>query len=139
MWFKVKLDTNGRDPVILQKLLDCNLLDYIAVDIKNPIWKFSELICVDESEQNYTKSIQILLNSKINYEFRTTVIKWFHDEKSIENICKTISWAKNYYLQNYRSGKTLDPNFKWESFNTSNLNIFKNIADNYVNNCGIRE
>lgn len=139
MWFAVKLDTNGRDPVILQKLLQNDLVDYIAMDIKNPIWKFQELTCVDESDEKYLESIKIILNSHINYEFRTTVIKGFHNETSIENICKTISWAKNYYLQNYRSGKTLDPKFQWESFNTSELNLFQYIADKYVNNCGIRE
>lgn len=138
MWFKVKLDTNGRDPVILQKLLENNLLDYIAMDIKNPIWKFKDLTCVDESDENYLKSIQVLLNSNIDYEFRTTVIKWFHDEKSIENICKTISGAKNYYLQNYRPGKTLDPNFQWEKFTSWELEKFKKISDNYVKICRIR-
>ena len=139
MWFAVKLDTNGRDPVILQKLLQNDLVDYIAMDIKNQIWKFQELTCVDESDEKYLESIKIILNSHINYEFRTTVIKGFHNETSIENICKTISWAKNYYLQNYRSGKTLDPKFQWENFNTSELNLFQYIADKYVNNCGIRE
>lgn len=138
MWFLVKLDTNGRDPVILQKLLENNLLDYIAMDVKNPIWKFKELTCVDESDENYLQSIQVILNSHINYEFRTTVIKWFHDTKSIEDICKTIAWAKNYYLQNYRPGKTLDPKFRGEKCNNIQLESFKNIAEKYVNNCGIR-
>lgn len=138
MWFAVKLDTNGRDPVILQKLLQNDLVDYIAMDIKNPIWKFQELTCVDESDEKYLESIKIILNSHINYEFRTTVIKGFHNETSIENICKTISWAKNYYLQNYRSGKTLDPKFQWESFRIWELEKFKNIWNKHVNNCGIR-
>lgn len=138
MWYAVKLDTNWRDYEILQKLLDKNLVDYIAMDIKNPIWKFQELTCVDESDENYKKSIQILLDSKIDYEFRTTVIKWFHDEKSIKNIGKSISWAKNYYLQNYRSWNTLDPSFKWEKFNNSELEKLQKIAEKFVDNCGVR-
>lgn len=138
MWFAVKLDTNWRDPKILLKLLENNLVDYIAMDIKNPIWKFKELTCVDESDENYLESIKIILNSKIDYEFRTTVIKGFHDEKSIENISKTIAWAKNYYLQNYRSGKTLDPKFQWESFRIWELENLKKIAESRVQNCWIR-
>lgn len=138
MWFAVKLDTNGRDPEVLKKLLDNHLVDYIAMDIKNPIWRFWELTCVDEKEDNYLRSIDVLLHSNINYEFRTTVIDWFHDEKSIQNICKNIAWAKNYYLQNYRSGRTLDPNFKWKSCCINQLKLYKNIAKNYVKNCEMR-
>ena len=138
MWFAVKLDTNGRDPEILNKLLDNNLLDYIAMDIKNPIWNFKELTCVDESDEKYLESIKIILHSQINYEFRTTVIHWFHDKNSIEKICESIKWAKNYYLQNYRPSKTLDPKFTGEKCNNIQLESFKNIAEKYVNNCGIR-
>ena len=94
MWFLVKLDTNGRDPDILQKLLAEKMVDYIAMDIKQEIWKFSEVAWVELDETNYLKSIDIILNSNINYEFRTTVIKWVHTKQNIWNIAKYLSRTK---------------------------------------------
>lgn len=138
LWYKVKLDTNGRDPEILKKLLANNLLDYVAMDIKHEIWSFDKIIWVKTDEKPYLESINILKNSNIDYEFRTTVIKWIHDEKIIENISKYISWAKAYYLQNYRAWNTLDPNFSWRSFSSLELEKFKNIANKYIKNVKIR-
>ncbi len=138
MWFKVKLDTNWRDPEILKKLIEANLIDYIAMDIKDEIWKFSSISWVKVDETPYLESIKILLESNINYEFRTTVIKWIHTEKSIENITKYIAWAKNYFLQNYKSGNTLDSNFMWKSFSNNELLVFKKIWNKYVEKCEIR-
>lgn len=138
LWYKVKLDTNGRDPEIIKKLLANNLLDYVAMDIKHEIWSFDKIIWVKTDEKPYLESINILKNSNIDYEFRTTVIKWIHDEKIIENISKYISWAKAYYLQNYRAWNTLDPNFSWRSFSSLELEKFKNIADKYIKNVKIR-
>ena len=132
MWFLVKLDTNGRDPGILQKLLDDNLLNYVAMDMKNPFWKLNEISWVDASEDPYKQSVQILLHSNIDYEFRTTVIKWIHTEEDIENITQNIKWAKKYYLQNYRSGNTLKKDFNWKSFQSDELERFKKICKKYV-------
>lgn len=138
MWFLVKLDTNWRDPKILKKLLDEKLIDYIAMDIKDEIWKFSEISWVKIDELPYLESIKTILNSNINYEFRTTCIKWIHTKESIENIAKYIAWAKNYYLQNYRSWNTLDPNFAWKSFSNNELLEFKKIWEKYIKNIKIR-
>ncbi len=138
MWFLLKLDTNWRDPEILKKLIDANLIDYIAMDIKDEIWKFSEISWVQIDEAPYLESIKILINSNINYEFRTTVIKWIHTIKSIENIAKYIPWAKSYFLQNYKSGNSLDPNFDWKSFTYKELLEFREIWVKYVWNCNIR-
>lgn len=138
MWFKVKLDTNWRDPEIIKKLIDEKLIDYIAMDIKDEIWKFSEISWVQINEGPYLETIKILLESNIDYEFRTTVIKWIHTKQSIENITKYISWAKSYYLQNYRSGSILDPNFTWNSFSNDELLEFRKISLKYVIKSWIR-
>lgn len=138
MWFSVKLDTNGRDPELLKKLIDSKLIDYIAMDIKNPLWKFDEITGVDEDEIPYHKSIELLLKSDIDYEFRTTVIQWVHTQEDIESIAKSLPWAQNYYLQNYRAGKTLQPDFIGTSFNEYQLEEFKKIASKYVIKVWIR-
>jgi len=138
MWFLVKLDTNGRSPEMLKKLLDEKLVDYIAMDIKNEIWKFSKVAWIKVDEKPYLESIEIIMNSSINYEFRTTVIKWIHSKKNIENIVKYIKWAKNYYLQNYKWWDTLDKNFIWKSFSNKELEEFEKIAKRYIINVWIR-
>lgn len=138
LWFLVKLDTNWRDPKVVQELIDKELVDYIAMDIKNEIWKFSESAWVEFDEKPYLETINILLSSDIEYEFRTTIIKWIHNENIIENIAKYISWAKAYYLQNYKSWKTLDPNFKWESFTEKELENLKKISEKYIKKTWIR-
>lgn len=138
MWFLVKLDTNGRDPKLIKKLLDEKLVDYIAMDIKHEIWSFDKIVWVKLDEKPYLESINILLNSDIDYEFRTTVIKWFHNLYIVENIAKYISGAKAYYLQNYKSWNTLDSNFNWKSFPISELEDLKRVASKYIKNVWIR-
>ena len=138
MWFYVKLDTNGRDPDILQKLISDKLVDYIAMDIKNPLWEFHEITGTNEAEENYEKSLNLLLEEKVDYEFRTTVIKKFHSLENIIKIWKNIYWAKNYYLQNFRPGKTLDENFEWEGFTEAELLHIKSRLQPYVKNIWIR-
>ncbi|MDD3645784.1 MAG: anaerobic ribonucleoside-triphosphate reductase activating protein [Candidatus Gracilibacteria bacterium] len=139
MGFLVKLDTNGRDPEILKELLDKGLVDYVATDIKNKIGSLSDLAGVNVDEKIYLQSIRVLLDSEVDYEFRTTVIKGVHDEHVIENIAKYITTAKAYYLQNYKGGNTLNPDFKGQSFTEGELEKFKQIATQYIKNVGIRE
>jgi pyruvate formate lyase activating enzyme len=108
------------------------------MDIKHEIWKLNISAWIDLDENPYLESINILLNSNIDYEFRTTVIKWVHTEENIKNISKYISWAKNYYLQNYKSWNTLDQNFKWESFSEEELLKFKKVSEHFVKKMWIR-
>ncbi len=138
MWFLVKLDTNGRAPKLIKQLLDEKLVDYIAMDVKNEVWKFRDIVWIELDENPYLESIKLLLNSDIDYEFRTTVIKWFHNKEIIENIAKYISGAKSYYLQNYKWWNTLNPNFEWQSFNETELEYLKTIASKYIKNVWIR-
>lgn len=137
-WFLVKLDTNWRDPNIIKELIEEKLVDYIAMDIKNEYWKMSEVAWVNINEDTYIKSINIIMSSSIDYEFRTTVISWIHNNKNIENISKLISWASYYYLQNFKPGNTLKQNFIWKSFSEKELNDFEMIAKKYINNVWIR-
>lgn len=138
MWFLLKLDTNWRSPNIINELLEKWLVDYIAMDIKNEIWKFSISAWVLIDEKSYIKCIDSIMNSDIDYEFRTTVIKWIHNKNSIENIVKYIKWSKNYSIQNFKWWNTLDEKFVWKSFSEKELEEFKNIAEKYIQNVNIR-
>lgn len=138
MWYKVKLDTNGQNPSMLRNLLENKLVDYIAMDVKHEPGKFSLSAWFEIDEKPYLESIEIIKSSNIGYEFRTTVIKWVHTKRIIENIARLISWAKAYYLQNYRWWNTLDPNFSWESFSQIELEKFRNISIKYISKVNIR-
>lgn len=139
MWFKVKLDTNGSNPEVLQKLLDNGLPDYVAMDIKNPLDSYHSITWVREDTEKYKKSIEIIKKSKIDYEFRTTVIDWIHTKESIEKIVKSVSWAKKYFIQNFRPWDTLDKNFDWRKFSKNELICFKEMALEYIKYVEIRD
>ena len=100
--FLIKLDTNGTNPIVVQKLLDEHLLDYIAMDIKNSENEYPKTAgCQVINMENIKKSIKIIENSGINYEFRTTLVKEFHSEKSIREMADLIKGAKQLYLQKF--------------------------------------
>jgi len=102
MGLLVKLDTNGYMPDKLKELIDEDLIDYVAMDIKNCFEKYtltSGTACFDKNR--IMKSIEILLEGKVEYEFRTTLVKEFHQKEDIDKICEMIKGAKRYYLQNF--------------------------------------
>jgi len=108
--FSVKLDTNGSNPKMLKRLIKEKLIDYVAMDVKLPKEKYPKILKakVDDIE----KSIKILKENRVDYEFRTTVVPTVLDKKDILKIVKWISGAKRYYLQNFRPEKTIDPKFE---------------------------
>lgn len=102
----VKLDTNGGNPKVLQELIDEKLVDYVAMDIKNIFNKYNITSGKKINLDNIKKSIEILKASKIDYEFRTTIIKEMHSLDDIINICKLVGNAK-YYLQNFENSENV--------------------------------
>ncbi|MDD4106190.1 MAG: anaerobic ribonucleoside-triphosphate reductase activating protein [Eubacteriales bacterium] len=113
--YSVKLDTNGSDPDKLGQLLDENLLDYVAMDIKNTPFKYPETSGTPALDTGaIIQSAEILMQGRIPYEFRTTVVKELHTAKDIETIGKWLQGAPKYYLQNFVDsgdliGKNLSP------------------------------
>ena len=108
--FAVKLDTNGTNSGILEKLLADNLLDYVAMDIKAPLDKYSLITGVKVDCENIKKSIDLIIKSDINYEFRTTVIKSQLLPDDLDKIGVLINGAKRYYLQKFVPSKIFDEN-----------------------------
>ena len=113
--FLVKLDSNGSNPKILEKLINDNLLDYIAMDIKAPLEKYSEITNVKINTENIKKSIELIKNSPVDYEFRTTVIKSQLSFDDFEKIGKLLNGAKRYYLQKFIASKIYDETLKDET------------------------
>lgn len=125
--FAVKLDTNGTNPQMLKHLIDARLIDYVAMDIKAPIEKYNEIVCSDFDTNNILKSIEILKNSSIDYEFRTTVVKSQLSFNDFERIGQLIEGASKYYLQKFVTSKTLNSSFTTQTTYTDEE--FKLIID----------
>lgn len=106
--FAVKLDTNGSNPERLAKLISGNLIDYIAMDIKGSLVKYSK-ICAYSNTKVIQQSIKIIMESGIPYEFRTTVLPAFHGISDFEEIGKMVAGASLYTIQGFRPQITLDP------------------------------
>lgn len=96
--FLLKLDTNGSNPEILEKLIRKWLLDYVALDIKGPKEKYDFFAGIKVNLSKIEESINLLKEEKIDYEFRTTVAPGLAKE-DIFKIVKWIAPAKKYFLQ----------------------------------------
>lgn len=110
--FLVKLDTNGARPDVLKKIIDQKLVDYIAMDIKNQPEKYDATTRIKGDISRIKLSVELVMRSKIPYEFRTTVVPGLHSEKDFLEIAKWIGGAQNYYLQEYRERTILDKKLK---------------------------
>lgn len=110
--YLVKLDTNGSNPEMLERMIDNNLLDYVAMDIKAPKGKYSKVTGLKVDIKKLQKSIDVLKSGKIDYEFRSTIVPTIHKQEDVIEVAKWINGAKRYYLQNFRPEKTIDPKFE---------------------------
>ena len=139
MGIPVKLDTNGSNPRVLKKLIDENLLDYVAMDIKAPLEKYSEISGVMVKTEEILKSIEILKEEKIDYEFRTTVVPDFLQEADIEEISKLIAGGRYYVLQQFASQKTLQPHLTdAPTFSKEELEKMAERSKRYVKKVSVR-
>lgn len=101
MGFLVKLDTNGYRPEVIENLISKNLIDYIAMDIKGPLDKYDLITNRNIDKTKIVKSINLILNSNIDYEFRTTVLPIQIEIEDFIKISELIKGAKKYYLQKF--------------------------------------
>ena len=123
--FKIKLDTNATNLPQIKKLIELNLLDYIAIDFKAPKHKFKEIVGIDMYD-NTIKTIQYLIDIAFAFELRTTINKSLLDENDINSMIKTISelgYKNIYYIQNFLE----------TSSNIGNVAVSSNIDKNKIN------
>ena len=139
MGFKIKLDSNGTNPTMLENMMSDQIIDYVAMDIKGPLNKYSQISQRPININDIRTSINLILNSKIQHEFRTTVVKSQLDESDFKEIGETIRGAQLYSLQKFIPKKTLDPRFALEeSYSESEFGDIKNMMSEYVRECIVR-
>ncbi|MGI6006994.1 MAG: anaerobic ribonucleoside-triphosphate reductase activating protein [Ruminococcus sp.] len=102
--YNVKLDTNGYRPEVLKELYQEGLIDYVAMDIKNCPDKYAETAGLKTVDlEKIRESVDFLINSSLEYEFRTTVCRELHQKADLSAIGKWLKGSRRYYLQAYRS------------------------------------
>ena len=121
----VKLDSNGTRPDILKELIDSSLVDYIAMDIKSSKEGYPKACGLKSMDLSVIEeSVKLLMNSGIEYEFRTTVMKELHSEKEFREIAEWIKGCSAYYLQSYRPAETLLGHMMDDDFKASFPTVF---------------
>lgn len=107
--FTVKLDTNGTAPEMIELLIEKKLVDYIAMDVKAPLNnKYNEIADTNVDLEKIRKSIEIIMKSCIDYEFRTTIVPTLLSRLDICEIAKFLKSAKKYVLQQFRPEMALN-------------------------------
>lgn len=129
--FLVKLDTNGSNPEVLEKIFAEKLIDFIAMDLKTAPEKYSEIVGVSVDLKQIEKSRDLILQSGIDYEFRTTLIKEIHTPEVLAKMAEFLQGAQKYALQNFEKKTILNPDFlQYSPFSPTEFsnvtNIFKN-------------
>ncbi|MCR5150238.1 MAG: anaerobic ribonucleoside-triphosphate reductase activating protein [Clostridiales bacterium] len=108
MGFKVKLDTNGTMPSKVKEIVDNNLVDYIAMDVKASPEMYPKVVGIDGFDISVIeKSISLIMNGNVDYEFRTTVVNEFHDLSGIKRIGEMINGCKRHYIQAFKDSGDL--------------------------------
>ncbi|HDI06677.1 MAG TPA: anaerobic ribonucleoside-triphosphate reductase activating protein [Candidatus Aenigmarchaeota archaeon] len=115
--YSVKLDTNGTNPEMLRKLIKEGLLDFIAMDIKAPLefQKYNKAtggMLTEKLFENVKKSIHIIINSGVDYEFRTTLVPTILAKKDVVKICSFIKNANLFCLQKFNPENALNKEFR---------------------------
>lgn len=137
--YLVKLDSNGTRPNVLKHLIDTKKVDYIAMDIKSSLANYKKVagITNDNLIDRVKESIELLKTSKIDYEFRTTLVKELHSEDDIHEIGELIQGASKFYFQKFTDhGECIKEGFHEVDIDTANK--YLSIIQKYVENAALR-
>ena len=138
MGFLVKLDTNGTNPSMLKSLIDCGLVDYVAMDIKSSKEGYGRAVGIDNYDTSkIEESIEILKSGRIDFEFRTTVVRELHSKEDFEAIGKWLAGDCKMFLQTFiDSGDLIGSGYSAHS--EEDMQGFVNILKKYMPNAALR-
>jgi pyruvate formate lyase activating enzyme len=131
--YLVKLDSNGVNPHLLEPILADGNVDYVAMDIKGPLASYYAIVGGVEVTKQIQRSIDLLMRSGVDYEFRTTVSKPLLAVDDFHAIGQLIKGAPRYFMQNYvAAGKQIDQEAVLQPFTSDELTQAKTIMQTYV-------
>jgi pyruvate formate lyase activating enzyme len=110
----VKIDTNGTNPILIKSLIDQKLIDSVAMDVKAPWHRYSAVVGIDAGDdllQAIEESVRIIINSEIDYEFRTTTVSELLAVPDILEIASLIRGAERYVLQRFVPSRTYNTQY----------------------------
>lgn len=135
---KVKLDTNGYRPEIVKEIISEGLVDYVAMDIKSCRTEYRTAAGrADMDVSKIEESVSCLLEGKVEYEFRTTVVKELHTEETMKEIGKWIYGCRAYYLQSYEENENVICR-GFHAYTKEELENLKRMVESYVKHVEIR-
>ena len=133
----MKLDTNGSNPQLLKKLL--KIIDFVSMDIKASLDDYDVVTQTKVDKEKIQESIDLLMGSNIDYEFRTTVLPEFFTPDTAKALSLWLKGAKSFVIQQFRSESTLDPAFaRKEIYCKESLEDFKRILGKTIDKVEIR-
>lgn len=138
---KVKLDTNGTNPTLLEELIRDGLLDCIAMDIKAPLddKSYQKVAGGPCNVWDIKRSIKVIIESGLEHEFRTTVCPSYLGKEEIEDIARALQGAKRYVLQSFRPTNCLDPGMlEATPYPLDEMKHLGEVARAHVEGCSIR-
>lgn len=137
--YKIKLDTNGTRPEVLRTIIERGLADYVAMDIKNCKEKYGETVGFDLSYDlsPIEESISILMENKVDFEFRTTVSKSFHTPEDIVKVGEWLAGDEKYFLQQFKdSGDIIGEGI--EPYDEAEMKVLLDTIRRFVPNAQLR-
>lgn len=138
--FFIKLDTNGSNVEVLKLLIDEGLIDYVAMDIKAPFNKYELVVQSKVDIETIKASIELIKNSQIDYEFRTTISKELLTREDLIEIANYLKGSKRFYLQNFKDVETVLAGQKlFHSYDYKTLEEIKENIKDYFDIVEIRK
>jgi len=136
----VKLDTNGVAPSVVEQAIQQHLVDYLAMDIKAPLGKYAVTVGRPVVDDNIRRSIQLIMGSGVDYEFRSTILPALHTADDVIAMAQLVSGARRYYLQKFRPmTKLLNPAFEgYLAFSDDDMRRLAESCRPYVAVCDVR-
>jgi pyruvate formate lyase activating enzyme len=138
--YKIKLDSNGTNPEMLKKVLAEKLVDYLAMDLKAAPEDYEKATGTKFPFDKIRQSVKLIMESGVPYEFRTTCVPGYIDEKSVEEMGEFIAGADKWYLQNFKSDADLiDKSLRGRpGFTAKEMKEFAEIGRKHVKLCEVR-
>jgi pyruvate formate lyase activating enzyme len=138
--YLVKLDTNGTNPAMLEQLISFKLIDYLAMDLKGPLERYSEVVGATVDCNNLERSVKIVMSSGLPYEFRTTVVPDLLSHTDFDLMGRVIAGADKWYLQKFKSDTELvDTSYESKgSYSSLEMAELAAIGRKYVKFCEVR-
>ena len=136
--FLVKLDSNGTNPAMIEVMIDTGVIDFLAMDIKGPLSRYSEIAARPIDTDAIQQTIQLVLARGLDHEFRTTIVKSQLAIDEFTQIGALVRGAKRFALQRFRPGATLSPQFAHEeTYSDDEFIKIQKIMERYVEQCVI--